>query len=189
MTSWLRMGSFCWAHHGRFLISVWRWKQSQQPKHYCVFSENGTKENVRYVYQLKIFPYYMDPINISCLISLQSSQTLAGKLIHINCMRWTQSPSASVRRRISVRVDVTVNECTVLRQECRVVGSRDYVKEVMYATKSVLHMGLPYFQKSATLHRCRGNIIWSCVFINYKHLSYLPCGFFFFFLLFGGAML
>jgi len=40
-------------------------------------------------------------------------------------------------------VDVTVNECTVLRQECRVVGCWDYVKEVMYATKSVLRVGLP----------------------------------------------
>jgi len=62
-------------------------------------------------------------------------------------------------------VDVTVKEFTVLRQECRVVGCWDNVKEVMYATKSVLHVGLPCFQKSATLHRCRWNIIWSCTFI------------------------
>jgi hypothetical protein len=129
---------------------------------YCIFSENGTKENVRYIYLLKIFLYFMDLINISCTISLRSSQTLAGKFIGINYTGWAQSPSASIRRGILVRVDVTVNECTVLRQKCRVVGCWDYVQEVMYATKSVLHMGLPYFQKSVTLHRFRGNIIWSC---------------------------
>ena len=168
------MGS-CWAHHGRFLTSVLWWKQCQHLKYYCVFSENGTKENVRYIYQLKIFHYFMDPINISCPISLQSSQTLAGEFIGINYTGWAKHPSASIRRRISVRVDVTVNECTVQHQECRVVGCWDCVNEVMYATKSILHVGLPYFQKSATLHRCRGNIIWSCMFIKYKHLAYFPC--------------
>jgi len=44
-------------------------------------------------------------------------------------------------------------------KKCRVVGCWDYVKEVMYATKSVLCVGLPYFQMSATLHMFRGNII------------------------------
>lgn len=71
-------------------------------------------------------------------------------------------------------MDVTVNECTVLHQECRVVGGWDFLIEVLYATKSVVHVGLPYFQQCATKHRCRGNIIWSCTFIKYKHLDYLP---------------
>lgn len=50
-------------------------------------------------------------------------------------------------------MDVTVNECTVLHQECRVVGDWDFVIEVMYATESVVHVGLPAVCNKAWMQR------------------------------------
>ena len=53
-------------------------------------------------------------------------------------------------------------------QSCGLLG----LCERGYVCHQKCFVGLPCFQKSATLHRCRWNIIWFCTFIKYKHLSY-----------------
>jgi hypothetical protein len=78
------ISSFYLAHHGRFHISGWWWSRVNFQNITVSLMRTGTKENFKYMCQLKIFLAFMGPIDISHPISLRSNQTLLEDLLALN---------------------------------------------------------------------------------------------------------